>query len=153
MVVGSKGGRAMQIEIDPLSEVPLYQQLRDRIVEAIAGGRLLPGDQLTSVRQLAAAFGINVATVSKGYELLRYEGLIRINQKSGSVVARRPESSPASAEFIADWVVRLRTLLAEASAQGVSADQLVHLAQQGVEEFAAAFGANSSARDYEGDIR
>ena len=153
MVVGSKGGRAMQIEIDPLSEVPLYQQLRDRVVEAIAEGRLLPGDQLTSVRQLAAAFGINVATVSKGYELLRSEGLIRINQKSGSVVARSPESSPASAEFVADWVARLRTLLAEASAQGVPSDQLVHLAQQGVEEFAAAFGANSSARDYEGDIR
>lgn len=153
MVVGSKGGRAMQIEIDPLSEVPLYQQLRDRIVEAIAEGLLLPGDQLTSVRQLAVAFGINVATVSKGYELLRREGLIRINQKSGSVVARSPESSPASAEFVADWVVRLRTLLAEAYAQGVPSDQLVQLAQQGVEGFAAAFEANSSARESEGDIR
>lgn len=143
----------MQIEIDPLSEVPLYQQLRDRIVEAIAGGLLLRGDQLTSVRQLAVAFGINVATVSKGYELLRYEGLIRTNQKSGSIVARSPETSAASAEFVAEWVVRLRTLLAEGYAQGVSPGQLVQLAQQDVEGFAAAFGANSSARDDRGDIR
>lgn len=143
----------MQIEIDPLSEVALYQQLRDRVVEAIAEGRLVPGDQLASVRQLAAAFAINVATVNKGYELLRHEGLIRTNQKSGSVVARGPDSSEASAEFVDAWVLRLRTLLAEAIAQGVPSAQLLGLVQQGIGGFAEARTVSPSVRVDEESLR
>ncbi len=109
----------MEIELDPLSDVAIYQQLRDRMVEAIAAGRLAPGDQLASVRVLAVAFGINVATVAKGYELLRAEGLIVTHHKSGSVIARGPASGPAAASFVDDWSPRLATILAEASAQGV----------------------------------
>jgi len=109
----------MQVDIDPLSDVPLYQQLRDRIVEGIASGQLAPGDPLASVRQVAVAFGINVATVGKGYDLLRVEGLIRTNRKSGSVVARGPQSGPPAAGFADGWTARLRTLLAEAVDQGV----------------------------------
>jgi len=140
----------MQIEIDPQSEVPLYQQLRDRIVEAIAEGALVPGDQLASVRQVAVAFGINVATVTKGYDLLRREGLIRTNQKSGSVVARGPESGPAADGFEQEWSTRLRTLLAEADAHGVPASALVHRTKDLLAGFAHARAAQNS-RDQTGD--
>ena len=109
----------MEIQLDPLSDVAIYQQLRDRMVEAIAAGRLAPGDQLASVRALAVAFGINVATVAKGYDLLRAEGLIVTHHKSGSVVARGPASGPAAASFVDHWSPRLATILAEAAAQGV----------------------------------
>ncbi|WP_308465467.1 GntR family transcriptional regulator [Rathayibacter soli] len=128
----------MQIDIDPLSDVPLYQQLRDRVVEGIAAGRLEPGEQLASVRQLAVSFGINVATVSKGYDLLRQEGLIRTNHKSGSVIARGPDSGPASSEFVDDWRARLTTLLAEASAQGLSSSRI----SESVADLLAGFGHN-----------
>ncbi len=110
----------MLIEVDPLSDVPLYQQLRDRVVEAIADGELQPGEQLASVRQLATQFGINIATVGKGYELLRQEGLVRTHRRSGSVVARGPASGPARDGFREAWGGRLRTLLAEAVAQGMT---------------------------------
>jgi GntR family transcriptional regulator len=109
----------MEIQLDPLSDTPLYQQLRDRIVEAIAAGTLAPGDQLASVRQLAVSFGINVATVGKAYELLRDESLISTSHKSRSVIARGPASGPAVANFINGWTTRLTTILAEAVAQGM----------------------------------
>ncbi len=108
----------MLIDIDPDSESPLYQQLRDQVVLAIAEGSLNPGDALASVRQLAGQFGINSATVGKGYELLRHEGLVRTSRRSGSVVARGP-ADPTSPDFSADWTARLRVLLAEAIAQGM----------------------------------
>lgn len=135
----------MQIEIDPQSDVSLYQQLRDRVVEAIAEGRLVPGEQLASVRQLAVAFGINVATVGKGYDLLRQEGLIRTNQKSGSVVARGPQSAAATTDFIDGWAARLTTLLAEAEAQGVPAEQVIRLSESILTGFADARAAPSAA--------
>ncbi|HKT56824.1 MAG TPA: GntR family transcriptional regulator [Microbacterium sp.] len=121
----------MQIEIDPLSDVALYQQLRDRVVEGIAGGELRVGDQLAPVRTLAAQFGINIATVGKAYDLLRSEGLVRTNRTSGSVVARAPHddaegTGPAALEGVGAWdgsardawVRRLATVLAEGVAQG-----------------------------------
>lgn len=121
----------MQIEIDPLSEVPLYQQLRDRVVEGIARGDLRVGEQLVPVRGLAAQFGINIATVGKGYELLRNEGLVRTNRTAGTVVARAPHETPDApgpdalpgvGEWDAAardaWAGRLSTVLAEGVAQG-----------------------------------
>lgn len=110
----------MQIEIDPLSTVPIYQQIRDRTVEAIAAGELVPGEQLASVRQVALGFGINVQTVTKAYDALRQEGFIRTNHKSGSVIARGPADPSTDASFVSEWADRLSTLVAEAVAQGVS---------------------------------
>ncbi|MES1170526.1 MAG: GntR family transcriptional regulator [Leifsonia sp.] len=109
----------MLIDIDPHSESPLYQQLRDQVVQAIADGSLNPGDALASVRQVAGQFGINSATVGKGYELLRQEGFVRTNRRSGSVIARGPDD-PTSPGFASAWTARLNVLLAEAIAHGMS---------------------------------
>jgi DNA-binding transcriptional regulator YhcF (GntR family) len=106
------------IDIDPDSESPLYQQLRDQVVRGIADGTLRPGEPLASVRQVASQFGINSATVSKGYELLRHEGLVRTSRRSGSVIARGP-ADPQTSGFVVEWTERLRTLLAEAVAHGM----------------------------------
>lgn len=110
----------MEIEVDPQSTVPLYQQLRDRVVELIGAGQLRRGDGLASVRSLAGAFRINPATVGKGYDLLRSQGLVATNAKSGTFVARDRESGPPTAAFVDDWTQRLVTLLAEGRAQGLN---------------------------------
>lgn len=114
----------MEIELDPLSPVPMYQQLRDRVVEQIGAGRLRRGATLAPVRALASAFGINPATVSKGYELLRSEGLVVTNAKSGTFVARDPDGGPPPSDFLPGWQARLLTLVAEARAQGVGPDDI-----------------------------
>jgi len=126
----------MLIDIDPDSESPLYQQLRDQVVEAIADGSLKPGEALASVRLLATQFGINAATVGKGYDLLRHEGLVRTNRRSGSVVARGPadEQTPG---FEAGWTPRLRTVLAEAVAHGMAETTIRSLTDSLLTEFAA----------------
>lgn len=117
-------GVVVEIALDPLSTVPLYQQIRDRIVEAIGRGQLRRGDSLTSVRQLAGAFAINPATVSKAYEQLRVEGLVATNAKSGSFVAADRDTSVATAGYVADFESRLTTLLAEARAHGLAEETL-----------------------------
>ena len=126
----------MLIDIDPDSEPPLYQQLRDQVVQGIADGTLQPGDALASVRQLASQFGINSATVGKGYELLRQEGLVRTSRRSGSVVARGPAEDPTPG-FSEGWTARLRTLLAEAVAHGMTEPVIRETADSLLGEFAA----------------
>ena len=78
----------MLLSIEPDGSVPIYQQIRDRIVEAIATGEAPTGSGLPATRQLAVDLGINFHTVSKGYDLLRQEGLLRIGRKAGAVVQR-----------------------------------------------------------------
>ncbi len=126
----------MLIDIDPDSESPLYLQLRDQVVRAIAEGTLKPGEPLASVRQLAGQFGINSATVGKGYELLRQEGLVRTSRRSGSVVSRGP-SDPPTPGFSVGWTDRMRTLLAEAVAHGMPEQSIRDTAESLLAEFAA----------------
>ena len=101
------------------SETPIYQQIRDRIVEAIADGELAAGADLPSTRQLGVDLAINFHTVSKAYDLLRREGIIRINRKSGAVVRPDVKQPSGDAGADADWKQRARTLLAEADVRGL----------------------------------
>ncbi len=112
-------GVSVILELDISSEVPIYQQIRDRIVEAVASGDLGEGSPLPSTRQLAVDLGINFHTVNKAYDLLRREGLLRLSRGSGAVVCRDAASGPPPGDFTGGWEARLRTLLAEAVAQGV----------------------------------
>lgn len=111
----------MILNVDLASDVPIYQQLRDQIVEAIADGVLAEGSSLPATRTLAADFGINFHTVNKAYDLLRQQGLIQLNRKTGAVVTATVADPP----FGAEWTARARTLLAEAVARGLPADEVL----------------------------
>jgi len=127
----------MLLSVEPDGPVPIYQQIRDRVVEAIASGGQPAGSGLPSVRQLAVDLGVNFHTVSKGYDMLRREGLLRIGRKSGAVVRRDPASGPPEdPALVPDWAARLRTLLAEAAAQGVSAGQIMAHCEAAIAGFA-----------------
>ncbi|GAB3267893.1 GntR family transcriptional regulator [Sinomonas notoginsengisoli] len=121
----------MILTVDLDSEAPIYQQLRDQIVEAIADGVLTEGSSLPSTRALAADFGINFHTVNKAYDLLRQQGLIRLNRKTGAVVAL----TDAGAPFRAEWAARARTLLAEAVAAGVPPEEVLKACRAVLESF------------------
>jgi GntR family transcriptional regulator len=125
----------LSLEVD--GAVPLYQQLRDRVVEAIASGALRRGDSLPTTRQLAADLGINMHTVNKAYDLLRQEGLIRLGRRTGAVVSRDPASGPPAATEIAQWEQRARTLLAEAVAKGLSPRETLRRCQTILDDFTA----------------
>lgn len=126
----------MLLTVEPDGDVPIYQQLRDQIVVAVAAGVLGPGDSLPTTRQLAADLGINMHTVNKAYNQLRREGLIRLGRRTGAVVARGPGDGPASAEDVGDWERRARTLLAEGFAKGMAPPEVLARCQALLDEFA-----------------
>ena len=63
-------------EIDESSGLPVWVQLRNRFVYLIKTGHYQPGDQLPSVRTLAAEAAINYNTVSKVYVNLESDGYV-----------------------------------------------------------------------------
>jgi DNA-binding transcriptional regulator YhcF (GntR family) len=117
----------VQLTIDPTNSVPIYQQIRDGIVEAIADGRLAPGSPLRPVRKLAAEFRINPSTVVKAYDLLRHEGFIQTSRNAGTFVTSR---RPPDREFMQSWARKVRTLFSEAKAKGASDEDIIDIARE-----------------------
>ena len=76
----------MLLKLDFSSDVPIYQQIRDQVVVAIASGQLVPGEKLPTIRTLAEETGINMMTASKAYQLLKAEGCITTGRRDGATV-------------------------------------------------------------------
>src|SRR5271170_410407 len=77
--------------------LPIYRQLRDRVVALILEGVLKEGDPLPSVRYVAAEFRLNPLTVLKGYQQLVDEHLVEKRRGLGMFV-----STGAASALLAD---------------------------------------------------
>ena len=120
----------MLLKLDFGSDRPIYMQIRDQIVLAAAREELVPGDKLPTVRALAEECGINMMTVSKAYQLLRQEGVITTDRRSGAVVARREQSAGPSRETLEG----LRLRLGELWLAGLDVDAAMELCRKMYEE-------------------
>ena len=104
----------MRLTIDLASKVPLYQQIRDAMVNGIATGTLANGTVLPSIRALGNELGVNLHTVNKAYQALQQEGFVVIQRGRGAVVQSRgaPEQAvenvlrPALEKVVAEAVAR-----------------------------------------------
>ncbi len=77
----------LHLQLDDRSGVPVYRQMMDQVKYYVAGGTLRPGDQLPSIRELAAALAVNPTTVVKAYTELEREGVIEMRHGKGAFVA------------------------------------------------------------------
>jgi GntR family transcriptional regulator len=80
----------MQIQLDFRSRQPIYIQIAEQVRLQIARGELQPGDQLPTVRQLAADLRVNFNTVARAYRLLDESGLISTQHGRGTYVWETP---------------------------------------------------------------
>lgn len=71
---------------DKESDLPLWVQLRNRLVYLITSGYFKPGEKLPTVRGLAADISINFNTVNKAYISLMDEGYIDSKPGRGAIV-------------------------------------------------------------------
>lgn len=86
----------LPIQLDFRSGVPIYLQIMDQVTRMIAAQQLNPGDQLPTVRQLAADLRVNFNTVARAYKLLDEAGTISTQHGRGTyILAPDPESTPA----------------------------------------------------------
>ncbi len=106
-------------------DIPIYRQLRDRVVAMILEGVLGDGDALPSVRNVAAEYRLNPLTVLKGYQELVDEGLVEKKRGRGMFVnegAQKQLLRDERQRFIEqDWPKILETI----DRLGLSADELL----------------------------
>jgi GntR family transcriptional regulator len=113
------------ISIDARDATPIYAQLERALRAAIATGKLQPGTQLPTVRQLAVELRVNANTVARVYAELERAGVIETRRGVGSFVT----ATPAQAHPPREHERRLRAfatrVLADADAAGFSIDDVM----------------------------
>lgn len=108
--------------IDESSDVPLWVQLKNRLAYLITSGFYAPGEQLPTVRALAADISINYNTVNKAYLALKSEGYIESTRGRGAFV--RNLEQEVDREFSSEVDTILSECLASCRDLGLSLDDV-----------------------------
>ena len=77
----------MKLIISNSSNVPIYEQIKNQIIDQILNDELKEDEALPSIRTLSADIKISVMTIKKAYDELEKEGYIITRQGKGSFVA------------------------------------------------------------------
>ena len=117
----------MIMELDFASSTPIYQQIRDQVVQAVASGIFHDGDKLPAIRTLAQEAGINTMTVNKAYQLLKQEGYLITDRRNGATIqcaSQKPRALEGKMQK------SLGLLAAEAKIAGFSKEEFLDLCSQ-----------------------
>ncbi len=109
--------------IHPGDGRPIYRQIVEQAKGAIAAGRLRPGDQLPTHRELARELVIAPLTVKKAYDLLQSEGWIEMSQGRGTFVRQRSGSPAAGSAAREELGARLDALVRQARLMGLGSEE------------------------------
>ena len=103
----------IDVEIDHSSATPPFEQLREALIERIAGGELQPGTKLPPVRSLAVQLGLAANTVARSYRELEASGFVETRGRGGTVVASRlddPERHRRALELSREYAAAMTAL-------------------------------------------
>ena len=94
---------------------PIYAQLVERLKARILAGTYPPGGHLDSVRDLAAAAGVNPNTMQRALAQLESEGLVRTERTSGRYVTEDTNlieqlRASAARNIAADFLEKMRSI-------------------------------------------
>jgi GntR family transcriptional regulator len=129
--------------VDSGSGVPIYRQLVQQVRRDVMLGRLQPGDQLPSVKEVVDSLSVNPNTVVKAFSELEHQGLVIRRQGVGTFVAAAPPvtSLPVAPKLLgslARWVDRARQ-------DGLSSEQIRMLLEVALDEPAASLSDRRTA--------
>jgi GntR family transcriptional regulator len=118
--------------LDSSTGVPFYRQIIDQVLLAVADGRLKPGTQLPTVRQLAVDLSVNLNTVAKAYREMEIRGIVQTQQGTGTfVAARQGARTREKRKALQDLLDRL---VANAEAHGIPLEDLVEALAERAEQ-------------------
>lgn len=106
------------------SETPIYVQLKNEIIKAIARGEVEEGEILPSIRDLSVDIGVNLHTINKAYNLLKDEGYLSIDRRKGAMVNVNKDKKD---DFVNSIDEELEVFLCRCICKGVSKEEIINL--------------------------
>jgi GntR family transcriptional regulator len=80
------------INLNPSSQVPIFDQIKLGFKGLVKKGLLKPGDTAPSIRKLASDLKVNPNTVARAYRELTAEGFFESSRGQENVISRRAEA-------------------------------------------------------------
>ena len=106
---------------------PKFRFTSRSAIRSCSAFRIAPGEQLPTVRALAEEIGINSMTVSKAYTLLKQEGYIYTDRRSGARVRQEFETNKELSEKSQEL---LRQIISEAKVSGMTQTEFFDLCKR-----------------------
>ena len=111
---------------------PLYQQIVNQIKQKIAVGEWMAGDEIPSIRQLAADLRVSVITVKRAYFEMEHAGLIVTQHGKGTFVAADIVAGPDI--FEQEMVGHLEEAARLGTTMGMSEREIVSRLRKALDE-------------------
>lgn len=86
----------LDVELDYDRGIPVYRQIYEAVVRALASGRLARAERLPTIHGLAADLGINPNTVVRAYKDLERDGHVISRRGRGTFASEEPVGAGAS---------------------------------------------------------
>ncbi len=125
----------LDLTLDLRSGVPIYVQLVEQIQQLLATGKLKPGDQLPTVRQLASELRVNFNTVARAYRMLDEAGLISTQQGRGTYILDQPTEGMAERLKAETLEVQVARFLSDLARQGNDLDTVKRVINRQINEW------------------
>jgi len=119
----------VHLTISQRSDIPIYQQIEQQMIQQILTGELPGGYKLPSIRALAQELHISVITVKKAYEELERENYIITMAARGSYVANHNEKQLAKSQLLRIESI-LETAVDEAVVLHITEEQIHEIVQR-----------------------
>jgi GntR family transcriptional regulator len=115
----------IQLQLDFRSGSPIYLQIVEQVRRLVISGELQPGDQLPTVRQMAAELRVNFNTVARAYRMLDEARLISTQQGRGTYILDQPVADLDEKIKQASLEVRLRKVLSALLSEGYTREEIL----------------------------
>lgn len=123
----------MEIVLLNSSDKPIYEQIAAQIRDAVAAGELAAGEQLPSIRALAAQLRISAITTKRAYQDLEAQGYVTTIPGKGCFVAEQ-NLDLLREERLRRVEASLARAVCDARACGLSDDELREMLDIQLEE-------------------
>ena len=123
----------MEIVLSNSSDKPIYEQITAQIRDAVAAGELTAGEQLPSIRALAAQLRISAITTKRAYQDLEAQGYVTTIPGKGCFVAEQ-NLDLLREERLRRVEASLARAVCDARACGLSDDELREMLDIQLEE-------------------
>jgi GntR family transcriptional regulator len=125
----------ISLHIEPSSGTPIYRQIMDQIQRLVASKTLRVGDELPSVRNLAARHAINPMTASKAYSALEMQGTLSRIRGKGMLVAENLNQQFDLEQRLQQLDATLARLSLEARQLDIADEQLLNYLRKTLQSF------------------
>ena len=132
-------------EVDTTTDVPLWVQLRQRLIYLINSGYFKPGDQLPTVRGLASDISINYNTVNKAYLSLVTDGYLESTRGRGVFV--RDLDAEMDTDYAQEVDVIMGDCVAACRDLGMSLDDVQKCLELKIRQIKKAEGKDAEKND------